>query len=209
MINSFNVGEKSDRAQKIAGVISFKDLAEEDRARSAAEVGREFLENLPGKSRKLPRNPGATQGGSSSRNKKRENPEDEFNVKLPNKSATKNPMTKAEFDALKDSGEIDPNRIRPMQNTIKRDFQDGRSLEQMVRELLDGTGKPIEKIRIAAIGEHVFTLDHRRLIAHRLAGKNIQYRKATPEEIAKATGGRKPKMSTKNSGISIEILKRK
>ncbi len=161
-----------------------------------------------GRSGRVPSRLGATKGGSEARGKKRKNPEKEFDVKLPTVSATKKPMTKAEFEGLKDQGRTDPNRIRTMQDTIDRDFQDGRTLERMVRQLLDGSKKPIKRIRIAVFGKHVFTLYHRRLIAHRVAGKDIMYEKATQDEIKQALGGRKTKMTTDNSGMSIEILER-
>jgi len=131
---------------------------------------------------------------------------------LPNISATKNPLSKDEFDGLGERGLIDPNRIRTTQDTIDRDFKDGRSLEQMVRELLDTPKKVIEEIRIGVTGDQVFSLDHRRLVAHRLAGKEIRYRKATDEQIRQSLRrkrGKRSKLTTTNDGTSIEILERK
>ena len=64
LINSLNVGEEKEEARKIAGLVLFKDLAGEDRPRTKAEIGIEFLENLPGRARKPSTKPGATQGSS-------------------------------------------------------------------------------------------------------------------------------------------------
>ncbi len=114
-------------------------------------------------------------------------------------------MNVEEFRKLPEQGSLDPNRIRTMQNNIKSDFRDKRTVEQMVSDLKSGKLKPenIKAIAVAEINGKVYTLDHRRLVAHRLAGRPVSFKKATPQEIKKSLTNRK--MTTKDDGQSIEI----
>ncbi|GAB6052269.1 hypothetical protein JCM17960_10890 [Magnetospira thiophila] len=65
-------------------------------------------------------------------------------------------------------------------------------------------GKSIPPVRIAEIDGQVYTLDHRRVVAYREAGKPIPYRKATAEEVREALG-KQDKMTTRNEGMEIRI----
>ncbi|MCB1154472.1 hypothetical protein KDL45_12535, partial [bacterium] len=145
-------------------------------------------------------------------NRKRSASDDD--IALPSKSVTVNPYTVDEFRALPQSGTLDPKRIRTMQNSVNDEFRDGRRLVDTIKELKSGETKTIhiDPIRIGEIDGQVFTLDHRRVVAHRLAGIPIKYRKVTPAEIKRAQKGwknrKKGKMTTNDNGMSIRIIKR-
>lgn len=126
-------------------------------------------------------------------------------IKLPKISKTESPFGRKDFDSLPNTGFVDPNRIRTMQDKIKAEFKDGRSVEQMANDLKTGNIQPsdVEPIRIAIIDGKAFTLDHRRLVAHRLAGWKVKYRKAAADEVRRALKNRK--MTTHDSGMSISI----
>jgi|GEM_PF-6662361 len=128
---------------------------------------------------------------------------------LPGISKTRDPITQKGFDNMPEEGFVNPHRIRTMQDNIKADFRDGRSIEQMVNEIKSGKLKPedVEPVRVAVIDGNVFTIDHRRLVAHRLADAPIKFRKATRRELSAATG-RKNKYTTKNRGMEIVIKER-
>jgi len=127
--------------------------------------------------------------------------------KLPDVSVTKNPISVEDFNKLPENGKLDANRVRTMQNNIKSEFKDKRSVIEMVSDLKSEKLKPedIKPISIAEIKGKVYTLDHRRLVAHRLAGKPVKYRKAKKSEIDDALDN--DKMSSRNGGMSI-IIKR-
>ncbi len=96
-----------------------------------------------------------------------------------------------------------------MQNNAKSDFKDGRRVETMINDLKSGKLKPddVDPIRIGIVNGRVYTLDHRRLAAHREAGAPVNYRKATAGEVQQALES--DKLSTANDGISIVIKGRK
>ena len=120
---------------------------------------------------------------------------------IPSVSKTENPMEKREYDSLPENGKINPKRIRTMQDTISRRFRDGKSLEETRDDFAAGKADDIPPIRIYERDGKVWTLDHRRLIAAREAGKDLQYRKATAAEIARDGW----KNTSENDGHSLRI----
>ncbi|GAA5504552.1 hypothetical protein Dxin01_04330 [Deinococcus xinjiangensis] len=82
-------------------------------------------------------------------------------------------------------------------------FRDGGNLGQLIDGLKSGDIKPgsVEPIRLVEKDGKLFTLDNRRLYAYQQAGKDVPYRMATPEEVAKDSF----KFTTKNGGVSIRI----
>jgi hypothetical protein len=89
-----------------------------------------------------------------------------------------------------------------MQDTISRRFRDGKSLEETRDDFAAGKADDIPPIRIYERDGKVWTLDHRRLIAAREAGKDLRYRKATPREIEKSFPD---KNTTLDDGQSVRI----
>lgn len=132
-------------------------------------------------------------------------------TKLPAESKATNPMTVTQFEALPPSGAIDPNTIRTLQAGVspefKRDWKTGRkpSLTETVNQLRQDPNfaSELPAIRIFRHGDGVYTLDHRRLVAHRLAEVPVHYRMATAQEIAKEFGKKLDPES--GDGLSIRI----
>ncbi|CCQ72490.1 hypothetical protein [Magnetospira sp. QH-2] len=116
-------------------------------------------------------------------------------------------MSAKEFEALPDEGTIDPLRLRTMQSDIKREFntRDRKPLENTIDDIRNGQNIP--PVRIAEINGQTFTLDHRRVVAYRIAGKAIPYRKATQQEVRIALKKQR-KMPTRDDGITIKVKRR-
>ena len=126
---------------------------------------------------------------------------DKTRPQIPSVSKTENPMEKREYDSLPENGKVDPKRIRTTQDTISRRFRDGKSLEETRDDFAAGKADDIPPIRIYERDGKVWTLDHRRLIAAREAGKDLHYRKATAAEVE----DNRWKTRTKNHGMNIRI----
>ena len=103
-------------------------------------------------------------------------------------------LTADEFRDLPDRGRIDPQRVRTSQSSIREKFQAKRdasgkkrqpTVGEMARGLISGDKKPekIRAIRIVELNGHVYTLDHRRLVAFRRAGIDIPYRKVEFDKL--------------------------
>ena len=130
---------------------------------------------------------------------------------LPDSSPTVNPMTAEEFRSLPQRGKIDPHRIRTLQNFNNDKFRpekgDGqrKSVLEMTNQLrtIPDYENKVPEIRIFEFNGNVFTLDHRRLVSHRLADVQIRYRKAKDREIKKDLDR---KNSTEDNGMTIKIL---
>jgi RHS repeat-associated protein len=99
--------------------------------------------------------------------------------------------------------EIDPATVRFSQDSISPNFKNGGSINSVIEELKAGKLKPSDfpPIRLVEKDGNLFTLDNRRLEVFRRAKININYRMATPEEVAKESF----KFTTKNNGVSIQI----
>ena len=85
-------------------------------------------------------------------------------------------------------GLINPSKIRFSQNSIKGTFRDGRSIDDLVKGLRDGSIKPsdVPAIRTVERKGQLISIDNRRLAAFKEAGVPIRTRPATTAEIAQA-----------------------
>ncbi len=84
---------------------------------------------------------------------------------LPDVSRTENPISAKEFAQLPDTGTIDPKRIQTMQDSIRPEFKDDRTLTETIEGLRSGKIKPeeIPPVRIGELYGDIYTLDHRRM----------------------------------------------
>lgn len=129
---------------------------------------------------------------------------------LPTASHTRDPMPEAEYRALPSEGLIDPNRIRTLQDSISQRYKPmrggtiGRHIKESIDEMRTTGAYPerFESIRIYVQNGGVWALDHRRLVAARLAGVPVRYKKAAANDVAKEIGN---KATTVDDGLSIVI----
>ena len=114
--------------------------------------------------------------------------------------ATANSATIAEGG----SGTVNPKDVKYMQSSINNQTGEYTVLDN-VQALKDGTLKPsdLPEIRIWKDSEgNLWTLDHRRLAAFRMAGVDeVPFRWATNEEVASQMW----KMTTQTGGTSIKL----
>jgi hypothetical protein len=98
---------------------------------------------------------------------------------------------------------IHPSLVRFSQDSAKRSFADGRSVDAMVQGLKSGAIKPnsVRPVRLVNRNGVLYSLDNRRLGAFQEAGKMMPYRMATAREIRRAE--KIGRFSTKNGGVSI------
>jgi hypothetical protein len=132
-------------------------------------------------------------------------------TKLPAESKVTSPMTVEEFEKLPQSGVVDASRIRTLQAGASRKFKPDPTTGE-IYNVLDTTNRlrkepefsnKLPPIRIFRHGAGIYTLDHRRLVAHRLADVPIRYRLATSQEVAKELGQKLDAES--GDGLSIRI----
>ncbi|HEV8574916.1 MAG TPA: RHS repeat-associated core domain-containing protein [Dehalococcoidia bacterium] len=100
---------------------------------------------------------------------------------------------------------MNPDWIRFTQDSIKRDFGDGRSIYVMEHELRTGDMRPEdleEPVRLFIRDGKLWTLDNRRVEVFRRAGVNVPYRWATESEVRKET---QKKNSYVNEGEHIRV----
>jgi RHS repeat-associated protein len=120
-------------------------------------------------------------------------------------------LTSTDFDKLKDSGTVDPSKIRFSQDSIKSDFTnpdfgDVDTLSSKIRKFVETKGKEgidpdsVKPIRIVEKDGSVYTLDNRRLKAFQDAGVNIPY-----EKLAEIPKNQEFKFTTTNKGTSIRV----
>ena len=122
-------------------------------------------------------------------------------------------MTEAEYLALPNEGLIDPNRIRTLQNSIIPRFKikpgegNAKRLKETIDELRSGATRPedIPAVRVTSLNGGVWSIDHRRLVAARLAGVPVRFQKAMAESLAKEI---RRKATSKDEGMAI-VLKPK
>lgn len=121
-------------------------------------------------------------------------------------------LLKDEFERMPQTGLVDPNRIRTLQNSVRKNFRrpseggESHSILGTARDLASGAIKPegITPVRLFEFDGKIWTADHRRIVAARLAGVDVQYEKldeksAHREFLRKST--------TVTDGLSIEIRK--
>jgi RHS repeat-associated protein len=86
------------------------------------------------------------------------------------------------------SGARNPSIIRFSQDSARRTFSDGRSIDELVEGLQSGRIKPgdVPPIRLVDREWYLISIDNRRLEAFRRAGVGIPTRMATPAEIEQA-----------------------
>ena len=103
--------------------------------------------------------------------------------------------------------QLDPNDIYYTQDSIGRNFSDGRSVDDMITGLKNGsiTKDSVPDIRVFKQGGKIFTLDNRRLYAFKQAGMseiNATWVNPLTPSIAKELAW---KFTTMNGGISIRV----
>ncbi len=120
---------------------------------------------------------------------------------LPNPSAEAAKQGQAR--PLPDAGTINPQEVRFSQDSINYRFKDGRTVDDLADGLRNGSIKAadVPAIRLVEKDGNLFTLDNRRLEAFRRAEVDVNYRMATPQEIAHDAF----KFTTQNNGVSIRI----
>ena len=108
-------------------------------------------------------------------------------------------VTPEEFHKLSDKGFIDPQRVRTSQdsfsNKFKKEYVEGRgevrrTVDELAAEVKAGNDKDVPPIRLVEWKGFVYSPDHRRLVAYRRAGKDIQYVKTSIGELDKAAKDR-------------------
>ena len=98
---------------------------------------------------------------------------------------------------------LNPQSIRFSQASIKATFRDGTSIDDLAEGLRSGRIHPpdVPAIRVFERDGKLYTLDNRRLEAHRTADVDVPVRMATPQEIAEEAW----KYTTPNDGVSVRI----
>jgi hypothetical protein len=132
-------------------------------------------------------------------------------TELPAISRTVNPMTVEEFNNLPPTGTVDANRIRTLQDGISPKFRPNPATgeEPTLLETINAlranpaAAGQYGPIRIFRDGDRTYSLDHRRLLAHRLAGVPVRYRMATAGEVANELHRKRDASS--GDGMSIRI----
>ncbi|MGW9454251.1 RHS repeat domain-containing protein [Streptomyces sp. NPDC055632] len=101
------------------------------------------------------------------------------------------------------TGTISPKAVRYTQDSIGRNFSDGRSVSQAIDDLKAGrTGaSDFPPIRVFQRDGKMYTLDNRRLHVFQEAGVPINFKRATPQEVSSQGW----KMTTQNDGTSIRV----
>jgi hypothetical protein len=86
---------------------------------------------------------------------------------------------------LPEEGLISPSKLNAAQSDFSTEnFKGGRPLYELVNELRNGKDpRSIEPVRVFQMDGKLFTLDHRRAYAAELAGVDVHYKLATPEEV--------------------------
>ena len=115
---------------------------------------------------------------------------------------------------MRPEGYIDPWSFRTSQDSGGKEFSEDetgrtRSVLETTNQLIAETGtevrETIPRIKLVEYKGQLWSINNRRVIAARLAGKPIRYEKleATDEVI----GRLKRNMSTKDNGITIQVRK--
>ena len=117
-------------------------------------------------------------------------------------SRTKLPYSHDELRNLKDKGKLSPHRIRTVQDTALEEFTDGSRILNSVRDIKSGTAK-FPPIKVFRHDKKLYTLDNRRLYAHRRANRPIKYELAEGKAASKDF---QRKFSSKDEGQSIRIV---
>jgi hypothetical protein len=124
-------------------------------------------------------------------------------------SRTKLPLQRDEVRSLPSEGRINPHRIRTIQSTATDHFSDGQSVMGTVRDLTrakrdkEAEAPDIDPIEIMRHKGKAFTLDNRRLYAHRRAGVPVNYKMV---DSGRAEQDFSRKFSTKDDGMSMKIV---
>ena len=104
----------------------------------------------------------------------------------------RNFFTPEEYRKLPDKGFIDPQRVRTSQdsfsNRFKEEYVEGRghvrrTVDELAAQAKAGNDKDVPPIRLVEWKGFVYSPDHRRLVAYRRAGKDIQYEKYSYGEL--------------------------
>ena len=101
-------------------------------------------------------------------------------------AATGSPAPNGDEDPEDDGDDFEnPNDIRFGQDSINRNFSDGRSVQSTIDGLKSGRIRPgdLPAIRVTIRNGQRVTLDNRRLFAAREAGVSVRTRSATAAEV--------------------------
>ncbi|MFF3755870.1 RHS repeat domain-containing protein [Streptomyces sp. NPDC002185] len=100
-------------------------------------------------------------------------------------------------------GIISPKAVRFTQDSISRNFSDGRSVREAIDDLREGRTNPnsFPPIRVFQQNGKTYTLDNRRLYVFQEAGIPVNFQRATAQEVSSQGW----KMTTQNDGVSIRV----
>lgn len=101
------------------------------------------------------------------------------------------------------SGNVDSGSVRFTQSDISRNFKDGRSVDDLVTGLRNGTVDPasLPPIRTFEVNGQLYSLENRRLYAYQQAGIDVPTQPATAAQIRRDTF----KFTTPNGGQDIVV----
>jgi hypothetical protein len=103
-------------------------------------------------------------------------------------------ITPEEYTKLPEIGRIDPQRIRTSQDSFSNKFKEEdvagrglirRTVDELAADARAGNDEDVPPIRLVEWKGHVYSPDHRRLVAYRRAGKDIQYVKINLSQLDK------------------------
>lgn len=147
----------------------------------------------------------AEEKASKARMEEEERSKAEREIVLPRFSRmTGAPIKRGEFEELENGQTVDPHRLATFQDSAFSTFKDHRTIARLVVDLRrDGPENVgIPPVRVMLHGNMAYALDHRRLIAYRIAGVPVKIRKAAKSELGK--DNRKKLQQTKGS-TSVRI----
>lgn len=107
------------------------------------------------------------------------------------------------LEGVREIALIDPYEVRFSQNSVKRYFRDGGTIDELAEALRTGRtrAQDVPPIRLVERGGLLFTLDNRRPTAFRRARRDVPSRTATPEEVE----AEQWKFTTTNNDTSIVV----
>jgi len=99
---------------------------------------------------------------------------------------------------------LDPHKIRFTQDSIKREFKNGKKLEDVVRDLRSGKISPDDfpPIRILEYNGNIYSLDNRRLKVFQDAGIKIKTKIVFMKDVEREF---KRKFTTTTGGYTIKV----
>ena len=98
---------------------------------------------------------------------------------FPEFTHTRKPIDSKTWATMPENGYVDPERILTLQKSNNQKFKDKQNVLQLVQDFQRNPAHEIPPIKIVEIEGEVYALDHRRLVAARLAGVKVPYEKVS------------------------------